>query len=92
MSATLFHEHCRHVSCAFGSGRNGKNGLLLQKCPQAASACRQENMFLLVEKGTTLQQITKLYGKLRDWVAGEQGKLWERRGGRVTASVMDRET
>ena len=57
MSATLFREHCCHVCFAFGAGRNGQNGLLSRKCPQAGSVCKQKKSvlfpFLLVIKGTT---------------------------------------
>ena len=53
MSATFFRKHCRHVWCAFVAGRDIKNGLLSQKCPQAGSVCNQENTFPLVEKVTT---------------------------------------
>ena len=42
MSATLFREHCRHVCFVSGAGRNGKNGLLSQICPQAVSLVVEE--------------------------------------------------
>ena len=42
MSATLFHEHCHHVCFVSGAGRNGKNWLFSQKCPQAAGLAAEE--------------------------------------------------
>ena len=55
----LFREHCCHVCCAFGAGRNGQNGLF---------------PFLLVEKAPH-QPITKLNGKPLDLVAEEWGEV-----------------
>ena len=79
MYATLFREHCHHVCCTFGTGSNGKNRLFLQKCPQAASVCKQKYMFLLVEILLVAphEPIPKLYGKTRDLAAEEKGEVVE---------------
>ena len=77
MSATLFCEHCRHVCFVSGAGRNCKNRLLSQKFPQAGSVYKQKKTRSYLWKKAPHQPITKSYGKTRDLVAEEQGKLWE---------------
>ena len=91
MSAMLFCKHCCHVCCTFGAGRNGKNGLLSQKCPQAGSVCKQENTFLLVAKGTTPTN-QKIMAKHVIWLLRNRGNCGRDRGRRVTAAMTVTET
>ena len=57
-----------------GAGRNGKNGLLSQKCPQAGSVCKLKKHIPIGGKRHHTNQ-SQNYGKTYDLVAEEQGEV-----------------
>ena len=69
----LFCKHCRHVCVVSGAGSK-----------QEVFASKKTCSYWW--KKAPHQPITKLYGKPRDLVAGEQGKLWEGRQRKIDSS------
>ena len=82
----------RHVCFVSGAGRNGKNGLLSQKYPQAAHICKQENMFLLVLKRHHTNQSQNYKPNHVIWLLRNKESCRRVADGRVTAAVAEIQT
>ena len=77
MSATLFREHCRHVCCAFGAGRNSQNGLVSWKCPQAGNVCKAKKHFPIGGKRHHTNRSQNCMANHVIWLLRNRRKLWE---------------
>ena len=85
MYGTLFRQHYRHVFCAFGAGRDDKTDFSHESVRKQQKFASEKTRSYWWKKAPH-QLITKLHGKTRDLVAGEQGEVVE--GPAVTVREM----